>query len=185
MLEKLLTEQSNSTSTRISELPTAEMLVVMNEADAEIAAAVRQEIPRIAAVVDAITARLDRGGHLFYIGAGTSGRLGVLDASECPPTFNVPPELVRGIIAGGEKALSRATEATEDDPDSGVADLLASGFGAADALVGIAASGRTPYVLGAVAVARKMGALTAGISCTSDSELSAAVEFPVEPKPGP
>jgi N-acetylmuramic acid 6-phosphate etherase len=111
--------------------------------------------------------------------------LGVLDASECPPTFNVPPDLVRGIIAGGESALSRATEASEDDPVAGVRDLVASGFRAGDVLVGIAASGRTPYVLGAVAEARKLSALTAGISCTPDSELSRAVDFPIEPKPGP
>jgi len=161
------------------------MLAVMNAADAEVAAAVALEIPRIAAAVDAIAARLAVGGHLTYIGAGTSGRLGVLDASECPPTFQVPPDLVRGIIAGGQKALSRATEASEDDPESGARDLLASGFGPGDALVGIAASGRTPYVLGAVAAARNMGALTAGISCTPNSELSRAVDFPMEPKPGP
>lgn len=185
MLENLLTEQTHPASARIGELGTAEMLAVINAADAGIAAAVAAEIPRIAATVDAIAARLDRGGHLTYIGAGTSGRLGVLDASECPPTFNVPPDLVRGIIAGGEKALTRATEATEDDPEAGARDLVASGFGPGDALVGIAASGRTPYVLGAVAAARKMGALTAGISCTLDSELSRAVEFPMEPKPGP
>jgi N-acetylmuramic acid 6-phosphate etherase len=185
ILSELLTEQSYVRSSRIAELPTAEMLGLMNAADAEIAAAVALEIPRIAAAVDAIAERLERGGHLTYIGAGSSGRLGVLDAAECSPTFNVPPELVQGIIAGGEKALSRATEATEDDPEAGVNDLLASGFGPRDALVGIAASGRTPYVLGAVAAARKMGALTAGISCTPDSELSRAVEFPIEPKPGP
>jgi N-acetylmuramic acid 6-phosphate etherase len=185
MLNKLLTEQAYAASARIGEMSTVEMLAVMNAADAGIAAAVEQEIPRIAAAVEAIAARLDRGGHLTYIGAGSSGRLGVLDAAECPPTFNVPPELVRGIIAGGEKALSRASEKTEDDPEAGVRDLLASGFGPGDALVGIAASGRTPYVLGAVLAARKMGALTAGISCTPDSELSRAVEFPMEPKPGP
>lgn len=185
MLEKLLTEQLHPASTRIGDVDTASMLAIMNGADAEIAAAVAVEIPRIAAAVDAIASRLETGGHLIYIGAGTSGRLGVLDASECPPTFQVPPELVRGIIAGGERALSRATEASEDDPEAGVRDLLASGFGPGDALVGIAASGRTPYVLGAIAAARKMGALTAGISCTPDSELSRAVEFPMEPKPGP
>ncbi len=185
MLEKLLTEQSYSASAHIGELATCDMLDVMNAADAGIAAAVAIEIPHIAAAVDAIAARLERGGHLTYIGAGTSGRLGVLDASECPPTFNVPPDLVRGIIAGGPKALYQAAETTEDDPEAGARDVLASGFGPADALVGIAASGRTPYVLGAVAAARKMGALTAGISCTPDSELSAAVEYPMEPKPGP
>jgi N-acetylmuramic acid 6-phosphate etherase len=185
MLQRLLTETPHPASGHIDELGTAEMLVVMNAADAEIAAAVAAEIPRIAAAVDAIAARLERGGRLRYIGAGTSGRLGVLDASECPPTFQVSPDLVRGIIAGGEPALSRATEASEDDPEAGVRDLLASGFEAGDAVVGIAASGRTPYVLGAIAAARKMGALTAGISCTPDSELSRAVEFPIEPKPGP
>ncbi|MGA3205861.1 MAG: N-acetylmuramic acid 6-phosphate etherase [Bryobacteraceae bacterium] len=185
MLNKLLTEQAYAASARIGELSTVEMLAVMNAADAGIAAAVEREIPRIAAAVDAIAAKLDLGGHLTYIGAGSSGRLGVLDAAECPPTFNVPPDLVRGIIAGGEKALSRASETTEDDPEAGARDLLASGFGPGDALVGIAASGRTPYVLGAVSAARKMGALTAGISCTPDSELSRAVEFPMEPKPGP
>jgi N-acetylmuramic acid 6-phosphate etherase len=185
MLRRLLTEQSYPPSARIGELDTPGMLEIMNGADAEIAAAVAVEIPRIAAAVDAIAARLREGGHLTYIGAGTSGRLGVLDAAECPPTFQVAPDLVRGIIAGGEKALSKAAEASEDDPESGVQDLLASGFGPGDALIGIAASGRTPYVLGAVAAARKMGALTGGISCTPDSELSRAVEFPMEPKPGP
>jgi N-acetylmuramic acid 6-phosphate etherase len=180
-----LTEHSNSASERIDELSTAEMLAVMNAADAEIGKAVALEIPRIAAAIDAIAVRLERGGHLIYIGAGTSGRLGVLDAAECPPTFGVSADLVRGIIAGGEKALSKATEASEDDPEAGVRDLLASGFGAGDTLVGIAASGRTPYVLGAVVAARRMGAVTAGISCTPDSELSRAVEFPMEPKPGP
>jgi N-acetylmuramic acid 6-phosphate etherase len=185
MIEKLLTEKSYPASSHIGDLSTGEMLSVMNAADAEIASAVAVEIPRIAAAVDAIAARLEAGGHLAYIGAGTSGRLGVLDAAECPPTFHVPPELIRGIIAGGEKALSRATEASEDDPESGVRDLFASGFGPGDALIGIAASGRTPYVLGAVAAARKIGALTAGISCTPDSELSRAVEFPMEPMPGP
>jgi len=185
MLERLLTEQIYPASKNIGELETIEMLAVMNAADAGVAGAVAAEIPRIAAAVDAIAERLGRGGRLTYIGAGTSGRLGVLDAAECPPTFQVAPDLVRGIIAGGEKALSRATEASEDDPESGVRDLLASGFGPGDALIGIAASGRTPYVLGAVAAARKMGALTGGISCTPDSELSRAVDFPMEPKPGP
>jgi N-acetylmuramic acid 6-phosphate etherase len=122
---------------------------------------------------------------LFYIGAGTSGRLGVLDASECPPTFSVPPELVQGIIAGGEAALSRATETTEDDPAIGVRDLIARGFTERDVLVGIAASGRTPYVLGAVAEARRMGAVTVGISCTPASELARAVAIPITPLVGP
>ena len=125
-----------------------------------------REIPAIARAVDAIVAAIEKGGRLFYIGAGTSGRLGVLDASEIPPTFSVPPEMVQGIMAGGEAALSRATETTEDDPAIGVRDLIARGFTARDVLVGIAASGRTPYVLGAVAEARRLGAVTVGISCT-------------------
>src|SRR5262249_48363697 len=148
-------------------------------------AAVAREIPHIGKAVDAISAALERGGHLFYIGAGTSGRLGVLDASECAPTFNVPPDLVRGIIAGGEKALSRASEASEDNPVGGARDLIQAKFTANDFLVGIAASGRTPYVLGAVRTARDLGAATAGISCTPDSELSRAVDYPIEPVPGP
>ncbi len=185
MLERLLTERTHPLSKDIDELGTVDMLEVMNAADAEVASSVAQEIPRIAAAVDAIAARLGRGGRLAYIGAGTSGRLGVLDASECPPTFNVSPDLIRGIIAGGEKALTRATEGSEDDAELGAQDLLASGFRPGDALVGIAASGRTPYVLGAIEAARKMGALTVGISCTPDSELSRAAELPIEPKPGP
>ncbi len=161
------------------------MLRVIQAADAEIAAAVAKEIPTIARAVDAIVEALGRGGRLFYIGAGTSGRLGVLDASECPPTFNVPVGVVQGIIAGGDAALSRATEASEDDPQLGVRDLIAAGFTAKDVLVGIAASGRTPYVLGAVRKARELGAVTAGISCTPNSLLSQAVEIAIEPKPGP
>jgi N-acetylmuramic acid 6-phosphate etherase len=135
--------------------------------------------------VDAIVDTLERGGRLFYIGAGTSGRLGVLDASECPPTFSVPPDLVQGIIAGGEPALTRATEATEDDPATGARDLLARGFTGRDVLVALAASGRTPYALGAVAEAARLGAVTIGISCTPDSELSRAVAIPITPLPGP
>ena len=185
MRTRLLTEEKYPGSSEIGDLTTIEMITLMNMADAEVAGAVALEIPRVAAVVDAIASRLGQGGHLTYIGAGTSGRLGVLDAAECPPTFHIPPDMVRGIIAGGEKALSRATEASEDDRDAGARDLAASGFGPGDALVGIAASGRTPYVLGAVEAARKIGALTVGISCTPDSELSRAVEYPIEPKPGP
>jgi N-acetylmuramic acid 6-phosphate etherase len=185
MLDNLLTEQRNAASSTLDELSTIGILTVMNRADAEIPAAVGREIPRIARAVDAIAVALERGGHLVYIGAGTSGRLGVLDASECPPTFNVSPDLVKGIIAGGAAALARATEASEDDPQTGARDLMESGFGPGDVLVGIAASGRTPYVLGAIAKAREIGAVTCGISCTPDSELSRAVDFPIEPTPGP
>lgn len=185
MLDKLLTEQPNPASAGIDLLPTEQVLRIINAEDRKVAKAVEREIPAITRAVDAIVARFEAGGRLFYMGAGTSGRLGVLDASECPPTFSVPPEMVRGIIAGGEVALSRATETTEDDPVIGVRDLLAAGFTAHDVLVGLAASGRTPYVLGAIAEARRMGAVTIGISCTPDSELARAVDIPITPVPGP
>jgi N-acetylmuramic acid 6-phosphate etherase len=185
MLDDLLTEASHPDSRDLDSLPTPELLAVMNAADAEVAAAVAGEIPSIARAVDAIAQALQRGGRLFYIGAGTSGRLGVLDAAECPPTFRVSPDLVQGIIAGGDAALKRSSEAAEDRPEAGAADLLAAGFRRGDVLIGIAASGRTPYVLSAIAQARTIGAITCGISCTPQSELSRAVDFPIEPKPGP
>ena len=185
MLEELLTEQQNPASASIDALPTEEALRIINAEDRTIAAAVEREIPAIARAVDAVVAAMERGGRLFYIGAGTSGRLGVLDASECPPTFSVPPEMVQGIMAGGDSALSRATETTEDDPAIGVRDLLARGFTAQDVLVGIAASGRTPYVLGAKAEAKRLGAVTVGLSCTPDSELARAVAIPISPLVGP
>jgi N-acetylmuramic acid 6-phosphate etherase len=185
VLEDLLTEQRNPASDGIDGRETAEILRIINDEDRKPAESVTPEIPRIAMAVDGIVERLAHGGRLFYIGAGTSGRLGVLDASECPPTFNVPPELVRGIIAGGDAALTRAVEAVEDSRGAGERDLLEGGFTERDALVGIAASGRTPYVLGAVACARRMGALTIGISCTPASELSIAAEIAITPLPGP
>ncbi len=185
MLEKLLTEQINPASEGIDALPTEEVLRLMNEEDRTVAAAVARVIPAVARAVEAIVAAMESGGRLFYIGAGTSGRLGVLDASECPPTFSVPHDLVQGIIAGGEPALARATETTEDDPAIGARDLMAGGFTAKDVLVGIAASGRTPYVLGAIDQAKRMGALTGGISCTPDSELSRRVDIAIEPLAGP
>jgi len=184
-LEKLLTEQTNPASASIDTLSTESVLRIMNAEDRQVAEAVEREIPAIARAVDAIVTAFERGGRLFYLGAGTSGRLGVLDASECPPTFNVPPEMVQGIIAGGEAALSQATETTEDDPATGARDLEIRGFTASDVLVGIAASGRTPYVLGAVEKARRMGAVTVGISCTPDSELARAVEIAITPLVGP
>jgi len=180
-----MTERRNPASEGLDALPVEEILRVINTQDAQVAGAVSREIPRIARAVEAALGRIGNGGRVFYIGAGTSGRLGTLDAAECPPTFNVPAELFQGVIAGGEAALARATEASEDDPAAGARDLLARGFTAADVLVGIAASGRTPYVLGAVAQARELGALTVGISCTPSSELSRAVDFPIEPLPGP
>ncbi len=184
-LAALLTEQPNPATARIDKLPTLEMLRVINDEDRKIADAVAAELPNIARAVDGIVEAFHRGGRLFYIGAGTSGRLGVLDAAECPPTFNVPPDQVQGIIAGGESALSRATETTEDDPAIGVRDVQARGFRTADVLCGIAASGRTPYVLGAIDEANRLGALTVGISCTPDSELARRVKIAITPLPGP
>src|SRR4051812_48132733 len=184
-LSSLLTEQQNPASATIDSVPTEEMLRIINEEDRKVAEAVAREIPSIARAVEAVVAAMERGGRLFYIGAGTSGRLGVLDASECPPTFSVPPDGVQGIIAGGERALSRATETTEDDPAIGARDLLARGFTAGDVLVGIAASGRTPYVLGAIGEAKRLGAVTIGISCTPQSELSSAVDIGIEALAGP
>jgi N-acetylmuramic acid 6-phosphate etherase len=185
MLGHLVTEKRNPASVRIDALTTLEMLRVINEEDHKVAEAVKAELPRIAAAVDAIVETMDRGGRLFYIGAGTSGRLGVLDASECPPTFDVPPDLVQGVIAGGEPALARSVEASEDDAEGGARDLLGRGFTSADIVAGISASGRTPYVLGAVRAARALGAKTIGISCTPDSQLSREVDYPIEPVPGP
>ncbi|MCC7498553.1 MAG: N-acetylmuramic acid 6-phosphate etherase [Bryobacterales bacterium] len=185
MLESLLTEQRNPASERIDALPTEEMLRVMNQEDRKVAEAVAERIPDIAMAVNVTVDRLERGGRLFYIGAGTSGRLGVLDASEWVPTFNVPGETVQGIIAGGEHALVHSSEAIEDDPGAGREDLLRRGFSGKDVLVGIAASGRTPYVLGAVAAAHESGAVTVGISCTPDSELARAVKIPITVLTGP
>jgi len=185
VLEKLLTEQSNPVSAGIDRLPVEEALRIINAEDRKVAEAVEKEIPAIARAVESIVKAFRRGGRLFYIGAGTSGRLGVLDAAECAPTFGVPPEMVQGIIAGGELALEGPTEASEDDAAAGALDLEARDFTAADVLVGIAASGRTPYVLGAVAAARAMGAVTAGISCTPDSELARAVDIAITPLTGP
>jgi N-acetylmuramic acid 6-phosphate etherase len=185
MTEKPLTEQTHPASAHLDSLPTNKILGLMNYADQEVPDAVGRELGRIALAVDAITAALEAGGRLFYIGAGTSGRLGVLDASECPPTFHVPPELVQGIIAGGDSALRRSSESAEDDPSAGARDLLEAGFRKGDAVVGIAASGRTPYVLGAVQKARELEGITCGIACTPNAELSSLVDFPMEPSPGP
>lgn len=185
MLEKLTTETRHPSSSEIDRLSTAEMLAVINAADAEVPAAVAKVIPEIARAVDQITERLRAGGRLFYTGAGTSGRLGVLDASECPPTFNVAPELVQGLIAGGDRALRTPIEGAEDNPELGAADLEARDFSNRDALVGIAASGRTPYVLGGIRYARSLGALTVGLSCTVASELAREAEIAITPVPGP
>lgn len=184
LIGSLPTEARNVASERLDALATSEMLEVMHAADREAVEAVGRELASIAAAVDATAARLARGGRLFYAGAGTSGRLGVLDASECPPTYNTPPEMVQGLIAGGDLALRRSVERVEDDPEQGRRDLEERGFSGKDVLVGIAASGRTPYVLGALACARELGALTIGLSCVPGSPVEGAAELAVTPATG-
>jgi N-acetylmuramic acid 6-phosphate etherase len=170
-LGRLTTEAVNPASARIDELDAAAIVAVMNAEDALVAAAVARESAAIARAIDVIADRFRRGGRLVYIGAGTSGRLGVLDASECPPTFGTPPEMVVGLIAGGPQALTRAVEGAEDSRELAAADLAAIGLSAADVLVGIATSGRTPYVLGGLAHARAVGAFAIGFACNDNSEL--------------
>ena len=180
-----LTEQENPRTAQISSLPTEEILRLMNEEDARVPEAVGRVLPEITRAVNGIVERLEQGGRLFYIGTGTSGRLGVLDASECPPTFGVSPDLVQAIIAGGYDACYRAVEASEDDEEAGSRDLDQRGFTSADVLVGIAASGRTPYTVGAVNHAEKIGALTIAITCVPDSRIANAAEIPIVPVVGP
>lgn len=184
-LASLATEGRNPRTDAIDTMSTEDMVRLINDEDARVAAAVRAESPAIAAAIDATVDRLRSGGRLIYIGAGTSGRLGVLDASECPPTFNAPPGLVVGLIAGGDRALRHSIEGAEDRPELGAQDLQAINLGAPDVVVGIAASGRTPYVLGAVAHAREAGAFTVGVACTSNSALSDIVDVMIAPVVGP
>jgi N-acetylmuramic acid 6-phosphate etherase len=185
MWEYLLTEHELAEWHTANPLATIEILAAMSAADAAIPSAIARELSKIEEVVDVIAAARDQGGNLIYIGAGTSGRLGVLDAAECPPTFHTPPGMVRALIAGGDEALRRSVEGAEDDREAGVRDLTASGVTPGDTVVGISASGRTPYVVAALTHARRIGAVTAGISCTPDSELSRVVEFPIEALVGP
>ena len=180
-----LTEQENPRTAQISSLPTEEILRLMNEEDARVAEAVAHALPEVARAVDGIVARLDKGGRLFYIGTGTSGRLGVLDAAECPPTFGVSPELIQGIIAGGYDACYRAVEASEDDAGAGARDLQARRFTNQDSLVGIAASGQTPYTVGAVEHARRLGAFTIALTCVPGSLITRAAEVSIVPVVGP
>lgn len=180
-----VTEQENARTRDISSRTTVEMLRLINDEDASVAAAVALEIPHIARAVEGIVERLRHGGRLFYVGTGTSGRLGVLDASECPPTFGVAPDLVQGIIAGGYEACHRAVEASEDDRAAGAHDLDARGVTGRDVVVGIAASGRTPYTVGAVEHARGLGAFTAAVTCVPDSPITRAAEVPIVPVVGP
>jgi N-acetylmuramic acid 6-phosphate etherase len=184
-LALLLTEQRNPASEKIDHVSTLEMLRIFNDEDQRVALAVEAALPQIALALDAIVSRLEAGGRLFYTGAGTSGRLGVLDASECPPTFNVAPELIQGFIAGGDRALRTAVEGAEDSPELGAEELLARGFHGRDVLCGIAASGRTPYVKGAMEKARSLGAVTISVACSPDAPISKLADYPIEVLTGP
>jgi N-acetylmuramic acid 6-phosphate etherase len=179
------TEQENPRTAEISSLPTEDIVRLMNQEDARVADAVAEVLTDVARAVEVIVERLRAGGHLFYIGTGTSGRLGVLDAAEIPPTFGVAPEVVQGIIAGGYEACYRAVEASEDDAAAGAHDLDARGFTKQDVLVGIAASGRTPYTVGAVRYARELGAFTVAITCAPGSPITTAAEVNIVPVVGP
>ncbi|WP_042459493.1 N-acetylmuramic acid 6-phosphate etherase [Neobacillus dielmonensis] len=181
----LTTEQRNERSRNIDQLSTLEIIQLMNHEDSTVAAAVGVALPQIEAAIEAIVGALQRKGRLFYVGAGTSGRLGVLDAAECPPTFCTPPEQVQAIIAGGEQAMFIAVEGAEDDLEQGAKDLESRGFTSSDVVVGIAASGRTPYVIGALEYARKLGAVTISLACNQNAEISKHADHKMEVVVGP
>lgn len=180
-----VTEQENPNTRNLSSLSAAEIVQTMNREDDLVATAVAKELPQVARAVEEIITRLTHSGRLFYIGTGTSGRLGVLDAAECPPTFGVSPDLVQAIIAGGYEACYRAVEASEDDAAAGGRDLEARNFTKADVLVGIAASGRTPYTIGAIRHARTLGAFTVALTCVPGSAITQAAELSIVPVVGP
>lgn len=177
--------ESDSPHRHLEQKSALELLISMNEEDKKVAAAVEAAIPAIALLVDEIADRMIRGGRLFYIGAGTSGRLGILDASECPPTFGVSADMIIGLIAGGEKAVFTAIEGAEDDDLQGWRDLTSFNISSNDVVVGITASGSTPYVLGAIRACRAHGILTAGLCCNPDAPLSCLVHHPIEVITGP
>ena len=179
------TEARNPASEGIDSLSASEIVRLMNAEDANVATAVGLETENIARAVEEIATRVRQGGRLIYIGAGTSGRLGVLDASECPPTFNTPPELVVGIIAGGPKALTRSIEGAEDYPQQSVADLKAVAVSGNDTVVGIATSGRTPYVISGLEFSRSRGAFTVGLCCNDESQLATVSDLMITPVVGP
>ena len=184
-LGSLKTEGRNQNTLHIDEMTTLEMVTVMNNENRVVEDAIATQLPEIAAAVDLIAASLNAGGHLIYIGAGTSGRLGVVDASECPPTFGVDYDLVRGIMAGGEGAMFRAVEGAEDNEALGAHDIEADGVTAGDVVVGLSASGGAPYVLGALKKARELGAIPLGITCNPDSRMHPLCDVTIAPYVGP
>lgn len=184
-MTNLTTEQANPESAKIDQMTSFEVVSVINGEDAKVAAAVRRALPEIADAVDVIAAAIAGGGRLFYLGAGTSGRLGILDAVECVPTFSVAPDLVQGLIAGGELAVTRSIEGAEDQPELARRDLVERGLTAADVVCGIAASGRTPYVIGGLQYAKSLGAKTIAIACNMDSPIGALAEISIGVDVGP
>ncbi|VTU06579.1 N-acetylmuramic acid 6-phosphate etherase [Actinobacillus indolicus] len=179
-LGQLITEQRNPNSMQIDTLSAYEIVQIINNEDKQVPLAIEKVLPQIAQAVEKIVEAFQQGGRLVYIGAGTSGRLGVLDASECPPTFGVSPEMVKGIIAGGERALRHPIEGAEDNKEAGKQDLQAVEFSPKDVLVGIAASGRTPYVLGALAYAKQLGATTVSIASNPNSAMSQIADIVID-----
>jgi len=183
-LEKLTTESRNNNTMDIDTVSTLEMVKKINNEDKKVAQAVEKELPKIAEAIDKIALRMQKGGRLIYIGAGTSGRLGILDASECPPTFGTPEELVQGIIAGGTEAIFRAMEGAEDSKQLAVKDLSNKCITENDTIVGLAASGRTPYVIGGLEYANKIGALTISVTCNANSPVSETAKISISPVVG-
>lgn len=184
-LEKLTTERRNQETMNLDELTIKDALEKMNQEDQKVAIAVKEALPQIEPVIQSIIAAFNAGGRLIYMGAGTSGRLGVLDAAECVPTFGVSPEMVQGLIAGGKEAMTVAVEGAEDSKAFGQNDLKALGLTNKDVVIGIAASGRTPYVIGGLVYADSVGAVTGSISCNKDAEISRYAQFPIEVDAGP
>ena len=184
-LSTLITEQRNPNSMHVDSLSVLEIVRLMNEEDKQVPLAIEKCLPQIAQAVECIVAAFQQGGRLVYIGAGTSGRLGVLDASECPPTFGVSPEMVKGIIAGGERALRHPIEGAEDSKTHAVVDLQTIQFSSKDVLVGIAASGRTPYVIGALEYAKSLGSVTVSIASNPNSAMANIVDIAIDTVVGP
>lgn len=184
-LSTLITEQRNPNSMHVDSLSALEIVQLMNDEDKQVPLAIEKCLPQIAQAVECIVAAFQQGGRLVYIGAGTSGRLGVLDASECPPTFGVSPEMVKGIIAGGERALRHPIEGAEDNKVQAVVDLQTIQFSSKDVLVGIAASGRTPYVIGALEYAKSLGSVTVSIASNPNSAMANIVDIAIDTIVGP
>lgn len=184
-LESLITEQVNSSTKNIDTMNTIEMLNSINNEDIKVAYAVKEEIPSIAEAVDVVSEKLKNNGRLFYVGAGTSGRLGILDASECPATYSTDPEIVQGIIAGGNKAIFTSIEGAEDDEEKGRKLIKEKGINSKDVVIGITASGRTPFVIGAMKEAKKNGIITIGISNNKNSLINEEVDIKINPIVGP